>query len=264
MDTLDKENGKNARNKNRSLFSRPHSPLKSEKPQPSKPKNQNPYVDFIQIQQLINAWNQRNSTLEIKIKELQELLTLLQQECSLRFQNTVKVPVLLARVDVNIEVEKEMIIPYPIKGVREVEWEIDNLTCQTQALHNKLVVEGQLKANVHYDTLFRPYTTLAISSEVPFRKYVDLTFLSPPTPPKQSQKKEFSFQTGMEVETYTHSEKILPLNDQFMYDLREMAIVSADMMEQKGNKTSIFLQATATYSIDLLQRQYVGNKNTCL
>lgn len=193
-----------------------------------------------------------------KIFYLQDQLSLLKTGRNAHAAKQIQVPVLLAKIDVQIDLDKEVIIPYPIRSLSHVDWEIKGLTCRSPSLTNKVFVDGIVKAHIYYDTMFPPYPILSITEEIAFKKRKDFHFFHPPLPSQALQKKEYSFiNDWASNEVITHRETNMGANNQLVCDLSFQQILSSESMEIRNNKTYIELQGSITLLYNLLQQQLI-------
>ena len=201
---------------------------------------------------------QQIKKLNDKIFYLQDQLSLLKTGKNAHSSKQIKVPVLLAKIDVQIDLDKEVIIPYPVRSLSHVDWELKGLTCHSPSLSNKAFVDGILKVQIYFDTVFPPYPILSVTEEIAFKKRKDFHYYYPPLPPQALNKKEYSFITDHSSDhVITHQENNMGVNNQIICDLSHQQILSSESMEIRNNKTYIDLQASVTFLFNLLQQQLI-------
>lgn len=193
-----------------------------------------------------------------KMFHLQDQLSLLKTGKNALSSKQIKVPVLLAKIDVKIDLDKEVIIPYPIRSLSHVDWEIKGLTCRSPSLTNKAFIDGIVRAHIYFDTIYPPYPLLSVTEEIAFKKRKDFQYFYSPLPPQALQKREYSFNSDfISDDVITHREKNMNVNHQIVCDLSYQQILSSEIAEIRNNKTMIHLQASITLLFNVLQQQLI-------
>jgi hypothetical protein len=201
---------------------------------------------------------QQIDELNEKVYSLEDQIALLNIGRNVQKEKQIKVPILLAKVGIDMAMDKEVILPYPIRSLSHVDWEIKELNCSSPAMTNKLFVDGKLRVHIYYNSMFPPYPVLSVIEEISFKKRKDFHYLHPPLPTHPVQNKEYSYVTDLSSnEVITHREKKMSVNEQIQCDLSYKHIISSEAMEIKENKTIIYLQGSLTLLFNVLQQQWI-------
>ncbi|MDF2035785.1 hypothetical protein P2R12_02150 [Cytobacillus oceanisediminis] len=171
---------------------------------------------------------------------------------------TVKIPVLVGKLDIDIDVFDIFPLHFPIKQITKLEWSIGSLDTHVVLPSNTLFIKGTLLADIEY---VNPGEETLHSFKIPikFDKTSEICWLFPPDMPQAKTQKEFMFKSdGCDV-LNSHFESSQSFTEKIKSQLRCINFVWHNDLTGT-EKPGLQVQGRAILEIDLLQEQYIEIK----
>ena len=136
----------------------------------------------------------------------------------------VKIPVVLAEVKVQIDMEAIISFPERVLEIKDVKKRLKLVQCRLLLPTNKLFLKGYVRKNVQYATPTSSTATAVASSlhsltiDVPFQCVTPLDYLTPPVLPVQNRRDEFEFFTATPLPSGFPSKESLLSGDLSQFD----------------------------------------------
>ncbi|CAM3761531.1 hypothetical protein GCM10009865_00860 [Aeromicrobium ponti] len=161
----------------------------------------------------------------------------------------IKVPVLVAKSDVEIDLFDRLPGYVPAKTLKQLEWSVKGLKCRTLLPSNAVFIKGELMTDI---ALTNNGAMQLLKVPVFFEKTIDLEWLCPPIIPEPNGKREYMFQTESQLDF--HNEFFQHFTEEIFCKLQSMHVIWHDEI---GTVESLEIQGSVILSIDFLQEQYV-------
>ncbi|WP_394138020.1 hypothetical protein [Cytobacillus oceanisediminis] len=161
----------------------------------------------------------------------------------------IKVPVLVAKSDVEIDLFDRLPGYVPAKTLKQLEWSVKGLKCRTLLPSNAVFIKGELMTEI---ALTNNGAIQVLKAPVFFEKTIDLEWLCPPIKPEPNGKREYMFQTESQLDF--HNEFFQHFTEEIFCKLQSMHVIWHDEI---GTDGSLEIQGSVILSIDFLQEQYV-------
>jgi hypothetical protein len=168
----------------------------------------------------------------------------------------VKLPVLLAKVKIEIDIFDSFKLPMPIANITKVDWSLDSLECRVLLPSTTVFLKGILIADIHFVNESHSHTLHTVKIPVPWEKIITINWLYPPVL-SSSNKREFMFESKNDKEVSSHFEFCQHFADQIQHDLRKITFVWHEELASQVEKQQLSIQGRAKLSIDLLQPQFI-------
>jgi myosin heavy subunit len=183
--------------------------------------------------------------------------TPLKQNCSQKSHlPIVKLPVLLAKLNIDIDMFNSLELSLPIANITKIEWSIDSLECRVLLPSTTVFLKGILIADIQYVNENLTHTLHTVKVPVPWEKIITINWLYPPVLSSSSQR-EFMFGSHDAEEVSSHYEYCQQITDQIEYSLRSINFVWHDEVGSQAETPKVSIQGRANLAIDLLQQQYI-------
>jgi hypothetical protein len=161
----------------------------------------------------------------------------------------IKVPVLVAKSHVEIDLFDRLPINVPAKSLKPLEWSVKGLQCRTLLPSNAVFIKGELMTDI---ALTNNGAMQVLKVPVFFEKTIDLEWLCPPLMPEPNGKREYTFQTESQLDF--HNEFFQHFTEEIFCKLQSIHIIWHDEI---GTDESLEIKGSVILSIDFLQEQYV-------
>ncbi|KON88351.1 hypothetical protein AF332_17100 [Sporosarcina globispora] len=169
---------------------------------------------------------------------------------------TVKVPVLVDKLNIEIDIFDTFPIHLPIKNITKLEWSIQTLETNVILPSDVIFLKGTLLADLEYVDNAAGGSLHTIKIPVKWDKTADADWLYPPEMPITSFQKEYSFKTDDGQGISSHYEAAQYFSEKIEAQLQSIHFVwHNDIIENE--KSEVDIQGRAILEIDLLQKQYV-------
>lgn len=175
----------------------------------------------------------------------------LQRQCprSVYTPTIVKIPVLVAKTDIEIDLFECLPVDCPACCITSLEWSVESLRCHPLLPSNTVFIKGMLIVHISYE--YNGSMQL-LKLPVQVEKTIDLKWDFPPEMPVANTKNEFMFQD--EHENDFHYEFFQQFTETIFCQLRSIHVV---WHEDKGADTMLEIQGRVVLWVDFLQEQYV-------
>ena len=180
--------------------------------------------------------------------------------CSINTLPIVKLPVLLAIQDIEIDILHAVELPVPLEKIKKVEWTVQSLDVQVHPPSTKALLKGELTANIEFLQDNEAYSFHDLILEIPLDKVMEVHWLYPPEL-SNIQQKEYLFKGKDPLHTQSHYERIQKFTDPLYYNLKHLSFVWHQDVLFENQTQMIQFQGTVTLSIHLFQNQLI-NLNT--
>ncbi|HZG59772.1 MAG TPA: hypothetical protein VEY68_04710 [Anoxybacillus sp.] len=167
----------------------------------------------------------------------------------------VKLPVLLAMVNIDIDIFDSFDLLLPISNITKIDWSIHSLESRVLLPSTTIFLRGVLMADIEYVSDIHSLHTVNI--QVPWEKTTNTSWLSLPVMSGKTQR-EFIFQSHDDKEIIYHREFHEHFADQVQHDLRRINFVWHEQLGSQAGASKLCIHGTANLSIDLLQPQYIN------
>ncbi|MBN6887254.1 hypothetical protein ACUXCC_002264 [Cytobacillus horneckiae] len=165
----------------------------------------------------------------------------------------VKMPVLLAVLDIDVDIFDTISLSVPITNIIKIDWSAHSLESHVALPSNIVFLKGTLLADIEYVI---DNENKIVKVEIPWKKAMNVTWLYPPEIP-QKKWNEFSFMTHNWEEFSYHQESFDELAEEIYHNLRCTNFIWHEELGLRSVNSSIHVQGKGSLSIDLLQQQYI-------
>ncbi|QYY42611.1 hypothetical protein ACKE5C_17740 [Aneurinibacillus thermoaerophilus] len=176
--------------------------------------------------------------------------------------HAIKIPVLIARQKVDMNIAKTISLPHRVEETIDIEWEVSSLSCRFLLPSRYLFVHGMLTADIQYVAADEGRKVYSLKTSIPFHKIEPIAKADRLRQPKVARKAEYFFRESPEVvqrEYYAvkHEEPICELNAVHITSLEQV------------KKASLYLQINAVLFFRIFQSRLMEvlapvNKNESL
>lgn len=168
----------------------------------------------------------------------------------------VKLPVLLANVNIDIDVFETFDLLFPLENVINIEWSIQSFDCSVILPSSTVFLKGVLIADIECSNKGNASTLHIVKLPISWMKTTDVDWLSLPELSRSSQS-EFMFQSPLDKEVSSHDEFHQEFTGQIDNNLRNIHFVWHQELCSQLEIQKLHIEGVAYLSIDLLQSQYV-------
>ncbi|WP_258760208.1 hypothetical protein [Cytobacillus firmus] len=179
------------------------------------------------------------------------------QECVPKIpMPTVKIPVLIAKLDMEIDIWEIFPLHHSIKKITKLEWSISSLDTHAVLPSNIIFIKGTLIADIEYVNRGEQSSLHSAKIPIKFDTTSEVCWLFPPDMPEARTQKEYMFKSdGCDV-LNSHYETCQYFTEKIGSQLRCINFVwHNDLTDTE--KPGLQVQGRALLEIDLLQDQYV-------
>jgi hypothetical protein len=170
----------------------------------------------------------------------------------------IKIPVLLAVVNIDIDIFDTFDLLFPITNVSKIELSVHSLDSHVVLPSNIVFLKGIFIADIEFvnEKLSHSHQTMKI--QIPWEKTTNIMWLYPPSMPSSSQV-EYTFQSSHHDDEnssiYQSQEEYA---EQIQHDLQSINFVWHDELASKGGNSTIQIQGRAKICLNLIQQQYIN------
>ncbi len=169
---------------------------------------------------------------------------------------TVKIPVLVGKLDIELDIFDIFPLDEPIKNISKVEWSIQSLETHTVLPSKIIFIKGTLIADIEYVNSGEKTSLHSAKIPISFNKTSEVCWLFPPDMPQAKTQKEFMFKSdGCDVLS-SHFESSQSFTEKIKSHIRSIHFVWHNDITGT-EKPGLEVQGRAILEIDLLQEQYV-------
>ncbi|MGI8316896.1 hypothetical protein [Halobacillus mangrovi] len=166
----------------------------------------------------------------------------------------VKLPVLLSRLNVDIDIMESVKLIEGIQEVTKIEWNLQSLKVQVLSKSSTAFLSGVLLADIEYVSDTSERTFHSLKCPVYWDQIVGIKWLKEPIHSHKSQK-EYAFKDEQEESVhYEHHQSFAkPIEEQ----LQSIHFVWHNELDVHCNAQEFLVQGNVQLCIDLLQEQYI-------
>ena len=169
---------------------------------------------------------------------------------------TVKIPVVLSTLQVEVAIFEDVKLPFPIEHIHSIQWSIQSLKTHIPIPAAIVFVKGTLVASIEY---VHPGETASIHSiKIPIQwsHTSPIRWILPPHIPK-SEKREYTFLAENSQEPTTHHECHYSFCDSIEHFLQDFTFISQHESFKKNGQSTLKIQGCLQVCIHLTQEQFV-------
>ncbi|MFS0877165.1 hypothetical protein [Solibacillus isronensis] len=167
---------------------------------------------------------------------------------------TVKLPVLLAELETDIDIVESTNLLMPLDNILKVELSVQSLDCKVVLPSKTVFLKGEFIAEIEFSNKELVNKIQSLKITIPWKKAENIHWLSVPDFPTSHQK-EFMFQSGQEHDSNYHYEAYQKFAEPIQSQLKQVHFV----WHQELNSTEKQLQVNgvAQLSIHFMQDQFI-------
>ena len=165
-----------------------------------------------------------------------------------------KLPVLLAKLNIEIDIVENIKFFMPLENISKVEWSMRSLHCKVALPSTTLFLNGELIAEIEFINNGVNNTIHSLKVPLPWSKTTNIHWLTIPDLPHSSHN-EFMFQSQHDHNDSDHYESFQKFAEAITSQLNQITFVSHHELDSKSQHLQIF--GTACLSINLMQEQFV-------
>lgn len=167
---------------------------------------------------------------------------------------TVKLPVLLAELETDIDIVESTDLLMPLDNILKVELSVQSLDCKVVLPSKTVFLKGEFIAEIEFGNKELVNKIQSLKITIPWKKAENIHWLSLPDFPTSHQK-EFMFQSGQEHDSNYHYEAYQKFAEPIQSQLKQVHFV----WHQELNSTEKQLQVNgvAQLSIHFMQDQFI-------
>ena len=166
----------------------------------------------------------------------------------------VKLPVLLAKLNIEIDIVENIKFFMPLENISKVEWSMRSLHCKVAIPSTTLFLKGELIAEIEFINTGVNNIIHSLKVPIPWSKTTNIHWLTLPDLSHSSQN-EFMFQSQHDHNDSVHYESFQKFAEAITSQLNQITFVSHHELDSKDQHLQIF--GTAFLSINLMQEQFV-------
>lgn len=168
----------------------------------------------------------------------------------------VKLPVLIAKVNVDIDIFDTIDLLFPLKNVIKIVWSLQSLDCSVILPSTTVFLKGVLIAEIEYANKGNKNTLHIAKLPISWSETTNINWLTLPKLPSSSHS-EFMFQSPIDKEASSHFEFHQEFAEQIDSNLRKINFVWHQDFCSQLEIQKLHVVGIAQLSIDLLQSQYI-------
>ncbi|MCQ6276133.1 hypothetical protein JMM81_14490 [Bacillus sp. V3B] len=168
----------------------------------------------------------------------------------------VKLPVLLAEMEIDIDVFDTFVLPCPVSNVSKIDWSVHSLDCKVLLPSPNVLLKGILMATIEYIEENATASLHTIKIKVPWEKVkvVDWNF-TPKLP--SSHQAEYMYQGNNKMDVQLHRESIEQYAEPIQSDLEHIHYIWHDELISKDEMKELNIQGGVSLQIQLKQSKYI-------
>ncbi|MBD8037851.1 hypothetical protein H9635_13960 [Solibacillus sp. A46] len=167
---------------------------------------------------------------------------------------TVKMKVLLSRLETEIDIVETVKLLRPIENIGKVEWSIQSLDCKVVLPSKTVFLKGEFVADIEFSNKGLGSRIQSIKVSIPWSKTSSINWLAVPDYPHSSQN-EFQFQSHNEHTSSFHYESHHKFSEPIHSHLKQTDFVWHQELNSKDKHLQV--NGVAQLSIDFVQEQYI-------
>ncbi|MBD1381944.1 hypothetical protein [Metabacillus arenae] len=168
----------------------------------------------------------------------------------------VKLPVLLAKEEIDIDIFDSFDLSCPLTNITKVDWTVQNVKVQVLLPETTVFLKGIFIAKVEFASENDSQSLHTVNVPIPWEKIIGVEWIYPPITPSRNQK-EYMFQSKTQNEVSLHREYYEQFADQIEYHLHSINFVWHKELESQSGNSKLCILGRANIDMDLMQPQYV-------
>lgn len=168
----------------------------------------------------------------------------------------VKLPVLLAAINIDVDIFDSYDLLMPITKIRKIDWTCHSLKVHAVLPSNTVFLKGILVADIEYVNENQTNSFHTYKLQVPWKKITNIDWLHRPVIPENNQV-EYTFQSNDCEEISNQREYEEQLAHPIQHDMRSLNFVWSEEVSTNNDTLKLFIQGRAKLCINLLQQQYI-------
>ncbi|WP_342574205.1 hypothetical protein MHH37_18665 [Solibacillus sp. FSL K6-1781] len=167
---------------------------------------------------------------------------------------TVKLPVLLAELETDVDIVESTDLLMPLDNILKVEWSVQSLDCKVVLPSKTVFLKGEFIAEIEFSNKKLENEIHSLKITIPWKKTENIHWLSVPDLPASNQK-EFMFQFQQEHDSNYHYEAYQKFAEPIQSQLKQVHFVWNQELNPKEKQLQV--NGVAQLSIHLMQDQFI-------
>ena len=168
----------------------------------------------------------------------------------------VKIPVLLANLEFDIDLFDAFPIEIPIENISKIDWHVHSFDCNVLLPSPNVFLKGLLVANLTYVNNNKSSSLHSMKIKIPFDKVKKMDWFYPPEL-SSSHQAEYMYRGNEEMDVHFHREFSQKFAEPIQTELQNVYIIWHDELISNGSLRELDIQGKVQLSMTLLQSQYV-------
>ncbi|WP_078410884.1 hypothetical protein [Priestia abyssalis] len=167
-----------------------------------------------------------------------------------------KLPVLLAKADIDLDIFDSFDLPAPIANLTKSDWTAHCLEGRVLLPSTTVFLKGVLVADIEYVSDMSTHSMQTTKLQIPWKTTIKVDWIYPPLMPSSSHG-EYMFQYSGGKEPGFHREYHEQFAEQVQFELQSVRHVWTEELVSPAGTPKLLIQGSASLSINLLQPQYI-------
>lgn len=167
---------------------------------------------------------------------------------------TVMMPVLLTRLETEVDIFETIDLLMPLDNILKVEWAVQSLDCKSVLPSKTVFLKGEFIAEITFSNKELGNTIQTLKISIPWKKTENINWISIPDFPYSTQK-EFLFNTQHEHNSDFHFEAYEKFAEPIRSQLKQVNFVWHQELNSKEKHLQV--NGIARLSIHFMQEQFI-------
>ena len=172
----------------------------------------------------------------------------------------VKIPVLLANLEFDIDLFDAFPIEIPIENISKIDWHVHSFDCKVLLPSPNVFLKGLLIANLTYVNNNKSSSLHSMKIKIPFDKVKKVNWSYLPEL-SSSHQAEYMYRGNEDMDVHFHQEFSQQFAQPIQSELQNVYIIWHDELISNGILRELDIQGRVQLSMNLLQSQYVDLDN---
>ena len=172
----------------------------------------------------------------------------------------VKIPVLLANLEFDIDLFDAFPIEIPIENISKIDWHVHSFDCKVLLPSPNVFLKGLLIANLTYVNNNKSSSLHSMKIKIPFDKVKKVNWFYLPEL-SSSHQAEYMYRGNEDMDVHFHREFSQQFAQPIQSELQNVYIIWHDELISNGILRELDIQGRVQLSMNLLQSQYVDLDN---
>nr|MBC9722538.1 hypothetical protein [Lactobacillus sp.] len=169
-------------------------------------------------------------------------------------KTTVKIQVLLARLETDIDIVETIDLLMPLENILKVEWSIHSLDCKVVLPSKTVFLKGEFIAEIEFSNKGLENKIQSLKVSIPWSKTANINWISIPDFSYRN-KNEFMFQSEHEHDPSFHYKYFQKFAEPIRSQLKQINFVWHQQLNSKDQQLQV--NGVAQLSIHFMQEQFV-------